>query len=389
MDSTGLQVKTLAELTADLTTAMQTIYGADINIASNSPDGQIINIYAQVAVDQRELLADIYNTFFVENAYGVPLDSLVALNGIARSQATYTTTPVVITSDRALTLTGQDALALDPTALVYTVQDDNKNEYQLVNTYTFSEAGSQTLNFKAVTPGIVEVTVDTITEQVTPILGITAVNNPSTAAVITGLDEETDAQLKIRRAKMFDLAATGPAKSIAAALLELADVTDAYVVENNTTGTVDSVPAHSIRVIVAGGTDAEIGTVIYKKKMPGTGMYGAESYLVADTNITDFTAKWDVAVPQDLYITFGTLARKTGETFDNVAIKAALAASLIYKLGQIATIGDVVLALQAYNPDIIATDLGVSLTAGSYTDTVAVTAVINYFTVSTAHITIT
>jgi hypothetical protein len=68
LDANGLQVNSLNDLVANLTAALQAIYGDDINVAPNSPDGQQINIFAQAVEDMLETLLDTYNIFFVDSA---------------------------------------------------------------------------------------------------------------------------------------------------------------------------------------------------------------------------------------------------------------------------------------------------------------------------------
>lgn len=397
LDSTGLTVKTLAEVTADLTTAMQGIYGADINVESNSPDGQLINIFSQAVADNLEVLVDVYNTVDPELATGVNLGKTLAMNGVTRDPATYTTTPVSITTNKALTLIGLDALIATPTAQVYSVQDANKNVFQLITTYVFGGAATASLSFQSEVPGAVYVLPNTITEQATPQLGVTVVNNPSVATTVVGVDEETDVAFKIRRARMFLLPATGPADAIQAALLAPYDylgtviqATDAMVVENDTSGTVGVIPARSIYCIVKNsgiaGHDIAIANQIYGKKMPGCGLYGGETEIIARTNGQSFTAKWDWAVAEALYIHFGITPKTTGVTFDNAVVAAQLAAALVYVLGQTATIGDVVVAMNTLFPTAIVTSCGVAVTDVAGTDTVAPSALKNYFTVSASNI---
>ena len=390
LDATGLTVKTLTEITTDLTSGFQTIYGSDINVQSNSPDGQMINLFAQSAVDNLEVLTDVYNAMDPELATGVNLDKTAALNGVLRDPASYTTTPVLVTVNQALTLTGLDALIANPTALVYAVQDTNKNVFQLVTTHVFGAAGSATLTFQAQNPGAISVLPNTITEQNTPQLGVTDVNNPTVSGTSEGLDEETDLALKIRRAKMFKLAATGPADAVEAALLAVTGVTDAIVVENDTNGPVNSVPAYSLQCIVNGGAAADIAAAIYSKKAPGCGLYGGQSYTLTRVNSLTIVIKYDIAVAEDLYIQFTATPIKTGLTFDNALVATQLAAYLntIYRLGDAASIGDVIIAMQTVEPRIIVTACGVSKTNSNYADKITSTANLNYFVASDARITI-
>lgn len=382
----GLTISTLQELVDELTAEMQAIYGADINVDPNSPDGQMINIFAQAAEDILEVLLDSYNTFSVQGAYGTTLDQRVALNGIARRQGTYTLTDVSVTTNQALTLTGQDALISDPTATVFTVQDDNGNQFQLIDTYVFASADTQSLAFKAVDIGAVETTPNTITNQSTTVLGVTAVNNP-TPATSVGVNEETDAQLKIRQAASFSLASTGPADAVEAALQATADILDAYVLENFTNAEVNTIPAHSIWAIVLGGTDADIAQAIYSKKGIGCGLKGSQSYTIARPNGNGYVAKWDTAVAQPLYIEFSIQGRVAGTAFDADFLADALAEALNpYKLGQNPTIGDVISAMITISPTGYLTNVGVSTDGLTYFEVVTPTTAINYFTVDAANI---
>lgn len=381
----GLTVDSQTDIITALTVAMQGIYGSDINVDSNSPDGQLINIYAQVASDILELLVDIYDTFSVAGAYGTVLDQRVAINGITRRQGTYTTTPVLITVNQALTLNGLDQTATP----AFTVADDAGNQFSLLATNVFGGAGSASLTFRAVNVGLVEVTANTITNQVTTILGVTAVNNPTTSGTANGVNEETDAELRIRQTQSFALAATGPADAVEAALGAIPDVTDSFVVENVENTTVNTVPAHSIWCIVTGGTDAEIAQAIYAKKGVGCGMKGSSSFVITRPNGTSFTALWDASISQSLYIEFTINPKTIGQSFDIALLADQLAAELVYKLGQSPTVGDVVSAMQTLAPTAYLTDIGVSKDDVSFFDVVAPNTAQYYYTVDAANIHIT
>ncbi len=451
----GLTVDSVTDIVTSLTTAMQSIYGSDINVDANSPDGQLINIYAQTAADILELIVDVYNSFSVEGAYGVMLDQRVALNGITRRQGTYTIVPVVVVVNQAITLTGLDDVAADPTLTAFTISDNAGNQFFLETGIAFAGAATQALLFRAVEIGLVETTPNTITNQVTTVLGVASVNNPitsisttghtasgfpqitaipSTAGMLVGMDiagtgipagstilsvdsttqvtisanatatasgvtitvtsppivngvnEETDAQLKIRHGQSFALASTGPADAVSAALLAIPDVTDAFVVENVTDSPVGGVPAHGIWCIVAGGTDAEIGQAIYAKKGLGCDMLGAQTFIIARPNGTSFTAKWDTAESQPLYLAFTVNGIVAGTSFDTALIATELAAALVYKLGQNPNVGDVVSAMLTIAPNGYLTDIGVSKNDSDFFDVITPDDAQHYFVVLAANI---
>lgn len=388
LDSTGLTIEPKLQIVADLVAALKAIYGVDINVDSNSPDGQLINIFAQADADLLELLQDAYNSCAVLTSYGVRLDQLVALNGLQRKQGTYTSAQVSVTATQALTLPGLDQALVTP----FTVADNAGNQFQLVTSHSFGSAGSSTLTFRAVDIGEVQTAANTITNIITSTLGISSVNNPSVTSDIIGVDEESDAQLKIRHDRSLDLAATGPADSVEAALHNIADVVDAYVVENNTGAPVSGIPAHSIWVIVNGGTSAEIAGAIYAKKSPGCGMLGSVSQAVLRQNGSTFTAQWDVALSQVLKIKFSIIWNGAA-TMANADIEIALAAALVYKLGQNPNVGDVIKAMAVIAPTAIVTlgvNQGVSGDGGSsWGSVVDPSDAQHFFTIIAANIAIT
>lgn len=383
LDANGLVVATTNEIATDLKAALFAIYGNDINLGSEAPDGQMVGIYAQADSDILDLIVDVYNMFDVDSAYGIGLQRLVAINGLTIHAGTYTTTPVEITVDRALTLPGLDQDTVAP----YQVQDAN-TIWTLLSSYDFASADTQALVFQAAEMGPITPLPNTITVQATPLVGVTAVNNPSVAGAVIGTAEETDVQLRIRHAKSFKLAATGPADAVEAALMSLDDVTDALVVQNNTTGTVGGVPAHSIWPIVVGGTPAAIAGAIYAKLNPGCGMTGAESYDVARPNGQLATMQWDAGVEQRLWAQFGIIPAVTGLTFDNDLLKQQLAAALLnyWKLNQTASVGDLVRAMFTIEPRAILVSIGVSVDGSSFNDTVGTTSPKNYFALAAADI---
>ena len=390
LDANGLQIKTLSEITDDLIASFQDTYGADINVGSNSPDGQMIGILAQALVDNLELLTQVYNSFSVDSAFGTVLDQRVSMNGVARRQGTYTQAIVDVTVDQALNLVGLDALESNPEVQVFAVADDAGNQFQLVASYSFGAAGTASLAFRSEVLGQVQTTANTIQTIITTQLGVLSVNNPTAAGDTEGLPEETDVQLKIRRADSFYLQAVGPADSLRAALLSTNGVVDAYVVQNDTGGIVDGVPAHSIWVVVNGGADADVANAIYTKKSPGCGMLGAQSLAVVRPQGNTFTAQWDDAVGQALSVKATLVPRIPGQTFDTAAAEEALALALVYRMGQSPNAGDVVIAMQEIEPLAILTDTKVSKDGGStWEDVVTPDTAKNYFTVDASDITLT
>ena len=137
LNSNGLQVSTATELLNQLKSDFYTIYGADINLDQSSPDGQLLNIFAQGGTDIREILTQIYNSFDPDNCSGDVLDSRCAINNIFRKGATYTIVPIDVTVDRTVTLQGLDDNYNDVNASSYTIQDNAGNQFYLISSMSY------------------------------------------------------------------------------------------------------------------------------------------------------------------------------------------------------------------------------------------------------------
>lgn len=392
IDSTGLTIDTAAEITADLVSGFQGIYGTDINVDSNSPDGQRIGIYTQIIIDLLELLQSVNSSFDPDQAIGALLDQRVTINNIQRAGGTYTIQPISITTNTTVKLQGLDSNFNNPNGVGYTVQDSSGNKFILENTTTFT-TGTTVANFRAQTIGAVNVPTNTITIPVTIVLGVVSVNNPS-AAISIGQNQETDAQLRTRRQQSVALASNGYLNGLLGTILGLNGVTEAVLYENTTNSTdANGTPAHSIWLVVAGGSSSDIANAIYNKKSYGASMRGAVTYPITTASGSIFTAQWDVPIAEPLYIAFTIKTTTPGFVFNQVNIKSSMASALIYKIGQFAETSSIttaaINAIAAQGGGGVPVLMTISNDGITYTDYLATTTPQYEFTVSTANISIT
>lgn len=387
LDANGLTTKTRAELVEYFTTAYEAIYGADIDLSQDTPDGQMMMIFIQAILDTQDLITQVYNSFSPQTAIGVSLDQRVALNGIQRQAGTFTITDVTVLTDRALNLYGLDQDVED----VYTVKDSVGNQWQLQETQNIGSAGTYVLVFQAQNPGEVFTTPNTIQTAVTIVLGVTSINNPTIYTTL-GIDEESDYDLRIRRQRSVSLASQGYLNSLLAALLNIDGVSYAKVYENVTGATDgDGIPGHGIWAIVAGtGTDAEIANAIYSKRNAGANMKGAETFDITQLDGSIFTVKWDEVSTVDLYIEFDATSIDGVNSPQVTVIKDYLVANLLPDVYEKMNINDLATMVQEADPNTLVTGAGFSLTAmGSYTDTLQPANKNEQFTVDAANINIT
>ena len=217
----GIQIETYAEILSDLLNGVGdipgflAIYGSDINIDSNSPDGQMLNIFAESKLDMLNLEVDNYNAKDPDQAVGIALDMCCQYCGIYRKGGSYTQVVVAVTFTSSVTLNGLDNTGTTP----FTVSDANGNKFNLIAGVSYT-AGTYNLNFQAEEIGNVQVLPNTLTNIVTLILGISAVNN-SAGPYQQGEDQETDAQLRLRRQISTSMPARSALEGIQGALNQI------------------------------------------------------------------------------------------------------------------------------------------------------------------------
>ncbi len=390
----GLVTQSLEEIRADLITKFQQIYGTDINLEQNSPDGQWLNILAQEKKDILDLFTQYYNNLDVDRVVGIPQQILYKLNGLTINAYTYSYVYVDVTTTQALNLNG---ISIDEEnnadATGYTVSDSNGNRWILTtgtsdNTVSLTAGVNQNLRFRAADLGSVTALPNTITIMETIIAGVTGVNNPANNH-ITGATGESDAEFRIRRNRSVTVASQGFADSIEAQLLNTENVTQAKVYQNRTDETDDNgIPPHAVWVICEGGADEDVARVIYNNVPPGITMHGAKSVQITRANGLIDTVEYDIGAPEDLHVEM--YIKQLGTVIDESYVKQELS-KLTWNIGESAEAANISTDVK----DIIGEtgtpyDVGVSLTgtAGSYSEIVTPAALNGYFTLSTDNITI-
>ena len=375
---TGITTQTIQEIIDEILNGtpdypgMFQIYGADINVGSNSPDGQMVNIIAQAKLDVLQFIQMVYQSFDPDQAIGTALNQRCAINGVTRQPGTYTQQGVFVTVDRALTLQGKDLYPDNP----FTVSDQNGNEYQLVNTFNTPGAGTTGLTFYASKLGPVSSLANTVTVIKTIQLGVISVNNPNGPDEV-GVTEESDFSLRIRRQKSVSLPSQGYLEGLVAGLTDVSGVNQCVVLENNTNATdANGIPGHSIWVIVDGGTNADVALVIYDKRNAGCGMKGSVSVAILQIDESYFTVYFDRPTHQNLWISFNVTALGSGSVDANF-IRTQLLAQLDYGINQAADTTSIVTLIRSIAPSASVSSEGVSSDGVLYYPVVNPTAV-NY-----------
>lgn len=317
----GLVTERLDDIIQRFSDGFRAIYGQTINIAPDSPDGQMIGLLAQMKADIEEVIESVYKQLDPYRATGAWLEQRAAYCGIVRRKARYSYLYSVI-------MTGEPYANIPAGSVVV---DKLRNRWVLIRDVQLNEVGSARGDFRSEELGAFFVQKDDELEIETIVVGLQHVIAFENS--VAGEDEETDVELRQRLFLSHAQNAVNSVDAIKAKLHGLADVEQVAVLEN-ITNTVDSrgVEAHSINVIVIGGNDNDIAKVIYENKGAGAGMQGDVSVNL-NTDYGIRIIKFDRATPVDIYIK-ATLVRDADFTqVDTEKIKEELS-KVYFEIGQ-------------------------------------------------------
>lgn len=335
LNADGLQTKDYTTILTEIQNGYNEIYAQDgnlINFDSETPDGQLTNIYAQAMSDVRQLATEVYNSFNPDNCSGVIQDTRYALNYIKRNGGTFTIQNIDVTVDRTITLNGLDDNYNNLDAVSYTVSDNSGNLWYLIDTTTLT-AGTQSLPFRSKNYGSYQSVIGTITNQVTIVLGVVSVTN-SVAATTLGEEQESDAAFMLRRNRSTYLRGLNNCDSMLSQLLELNGVSDADVWQNRTLSTdATGTAGNTVWVIVEGGANTDIAEVIYTNAC-NANFRGNVSVPITSAAGQTFNTKFDRPTPVALYIRFDFQLYLTPDAVDENAIKSYIAENLKYTLNE-------------------------------------------------------
>ena len=383
----GLVTQSLEEIVEDITAKFKSIYGEDINIEQNSPDGQLINIWAQEKKDLLDLITQYYNNLDPDRVIGIPQQILYKLNGLTINAYTYSYVYVNVTTTAPVTLQGLDENIENADGTGYTVRDTNGNRWILATTAEFDEPGTHLLQFRAAELGSITALPNTINVMETILAGVSGVNNPA-GNYITGNTGETSAQFRRRRNQAMAVPSQGFDESTQSQMLNLSDVTQCKVYDNRTDEVVNGIPAHGIWVIVIGGTPEEIGRVIYNNLPPGIPMKGSLSVQVPKTNGDIFTALYDVGQPVQLYAR-ATIKNFSDTPLDTNYIKQQLAL-ITYEIQQRAESSDISTGIkEAVGDSATPYDVEISTDNSNWVEYATPEGLDEYFVLSPENITLT
>lgn len=316
--NTGVIVPDTSVVKGDVESEFKNALGQDLDTTSSTPQGRLIEAETLARTAVLSTNALVSNAMNPETSFGVFLDSICALNGITRQSATKT--------EVLATVTGVGGTVIPAGSQAQTEAGD---VFSCVNAYTIPGSGTGNTYFQATKTGPVPCQVNTLNQIVTGVLGWETINNPSAATI--GKEIESDASLRQRRYQQIYQNGSSMVQSIQAAVNNVDGVLSSYIFENETSGTktVDgvTVAAHSLYIVVDGGTNQSVAEAIYSKKSLGCGYTGTTTVSVTGPYNVQYSVSFNRPTYQavDLSVTVKAPSGSSGASVQQ-AVKDAISA---------------------------------------------------------------
>jgi uncharacterized phage protein gp47/JayE len=268
IDDTGFHTPTYEDIRDHLIARFQAIFGVDVYLRNDSQDYQWISAVASLAFDKNLLLQQVYNNRGPATATRNGLDGIVAINGIRRKPATYSTALVTLEGDAG--------------SIVYNgVISDGTYKWSLPSMVQIGQEGDVTATCQ--TPGPILAAAGALTKIDTPALGWQSVTNPAPAE--PGFAIESQSALRARQAYSVAQPSQSILDGLRGAIADIYGVNRSKVYENDTSDTdALGLPAHSVTAVVEGGADQGIAQALYMHKTPGCYTNGSVAVVIPDAH---------------------------------------------------------------------------------------------------------
>ena len=315
LTESGIIVPDTADTRNEVASEWRNALGQDLIIDDETPQGLLINAETIARQEVARNNANIANQINPDLAEGVFLDSIWALTGGGRYKATHTIVQNV-------ELRGVPATRVPEG----TILQSGNNQFESISQATLNESGRAFANFQSLALGAIPCPVNTLTQIITPVLGLETTNNPLSG--VLGKEEETDQAARLRRRNTLALQGRALPEAIISDLYSLDGVRSLAFRENvsNETAIIDGIEMkpHSIWVCVDGGSDSDIAKSLLNTKSLGAGYNGDVNISVVETvSGQAYEVLFDRPEPVLIYIRV-TIKKNNTAIDANLAIRSSI-----------------------------------------------------------------
>ena len=272
----GFVLKRLADILQDMADSLSTVtdpvsgeYLTPDLSDENDPIVNIINAFSDSLSTIWENLQIANNQFDPDKATGAALTGLVQLNGLERTAGTYGTVAVTMTGTPGLAIAAGKQIANIAGTIVFELPG-----------FTFDGSGNATETATRTEYGTEIAGAGEVVSILTPVSGWDTVTNA--LASVAGSLEETDTELRARRAVSTALPSSSLVESMHSGLSALDGVTfvSAYINSDMTTDS-RGIAAKQYGIVIQGGDDEEIAETIFNRSSMYS-YYGSTTVTIYD-----------------------------------------------------------------------------------------------------------
>jgi hypothetical protein len=295
INSTGTIVPDTSEILSGINAEYQTIFGTDLQLTPDSPQGVLIAAEALARSQVVQNNAALANQINPNIAGGVFLDAILALTGMQRTPATQTLV-------KGVTLNGVPGTVIPEGAQAKTAVGDI---FATLSPVTLAANGQATVDFVSVAFGPIPCLASALNIPVTNVLGWETVNN--SVAGVVGTTTQSDIGARALRSNTLAFQGVSLAESITSALFAVPGVQSLFFQENisATTQVIKDITmvGHSIYVCVNGGSDLNVAAAMLENKSSGCAWNGNTSVSVTEpTSGQIYTVLFDRPAPIEIAI---------------------------------------------------------------------------------------
>ncbi len=271
----GLVLPTEADILSGVIVDIDAAFGGGLNPALETPQGQIASSETAIIGDKNNQIALIVNQVDPQYSDGKFQDGIARIYYLTRKAATPTSVTATL---------GGVAGAVIPAGTL--AQDTGGNTYTLTANATIGVGGTVNAEFQNIVTGPIPCPPTALAKVYQAVTGWDTITNA--AAGTLGQNVESRSDFEFRRKNSVALNGKSTPGAIYAAVFDVANVLDVYVIDNPTNAIVNMgstsypVAPHSIYVAAVGGIDADIAAAIWAKKDVGCDYNGNTTVIVTD-----------------------------------------------------------------------------------------------------------
>jgi len=264
INDNGVNIQTLQEAVISNAESYSEITG-DSDVAPSSASGELIAITSEMDVRNQQNIADAFTQNTITDATGQNLDNIAEIKNQTRKENKK--------SIVYIKFTGVDKTIV-PEGTAFTSsfnQEEFLSEYEVAIARGVAYVSAASVNVGVLCPS------ETISLN-TPIVDITTATNQTDAEI--GFASESDTLLRTRLQFIGSPFTNNLKEGLILALTEVQNVAKVSILDNNTNGSIDGVPAHNFSPVILGGNDAEIAKIVFRYMGVGNPSFGDVSQLL-------------------------------------------------------------------------------------------------------------